>query len=207
MKNLAKAVISVMKAVDNVEKGMTVGKGQNSYKGLSDKDVKQTFKKALSDNGLCVLPIGIEKETTISRWDALDYSGKPTQKQSVFTEVTSRYLLLHESGESQEIMGLGQGIDPQDKGAGKATTYALKNALMYTFLTPSGKIDDSDTTHSNDIPTKPRAKVDLTPKSPQWEKAVAHIKEKGEATIDKTVIPTYNLTAANRKLLIAATKK
>lgn len=172
-----------MKTVDNVEKGMTVGKGQNSYKGLSDKDVKQTFKSALSDNGLCIVPINVVPETTVSRWDALDYNGKPTQKQSVFTEVVATYLLLHESGESIEIAGLGHGVDPQDKGAGKATTYALKNALMYTFLTPSGKIDDADNTHSNDAQVS-QAKPKLSPRdSEKWANAVVAVKKAGNVEV------------------------
>jgi hypothetical protein len=62
-------------------------------------------------------------------------------------------MLLHESGESIELMGYGHGVDTQDKGAGKATTYALKNCLLYTFLTPVGKIDDTETTHSEEIAT------------------------------------------------------
>ena len=49
-------------------------------------------------------------------------------KQSVFTDAHTKYLLLHTSGESIELSGYGQGVDTQDKGAGKATTYALKNA-------------------------------------------------------------------------------
>jgi len=58
---------------------------------------------------------------------------------------------MHESGESKEISGYGHGVDPQDKGAGKATTYALKYALLYTFLVPTGSIDDADKTHSDNI--------------------------------------------------------
>ena len=159
MENLAKAVIKVMKAVKGMEKNSTVGSGNYAYSGTKDQDVKEVFNKALSDNGLCILPIGIEEETQLDRWEeTVTYSGKDSKKtkQSVFTKVKTKYLLLHESGESQELAGYGHGVDNQDKGAGKATTYALKNCLLYTFLTPVGKIDDSDTTHSNDIePPKP----------------------------------------------------
>ena len=49
-------------------------------------------------------------------------------------------------------MGYGHGIDSQDKAPGKATTYALKYALLYTFMVATGKIDDADSTHSDDIP-------------------------------------------------------
>ncbi len=148
MENLAKAVIKVMEEVKGMEKNSKVGSGSYGYNGTKDQDVKEVFNEALAKNGLCVLPIGIEDETKIDRWEE---SGK--QKQSVFTKVKTKYLLLHTSGEKVEIAGYGHGIDSQDKGAGKATTYALKNALLYTFLTPVGKIDDSETTHSDDIKT------------------------------------------------------
>jgi hypothetical protein len=48
-----------------------------------------------------------------------------------------------------ELSGYGHGVDSQDKGAGKATTYALKYTLLYLFLVPTGKIDDSDNDHSD----------------------------------------------------------
>ena len=158
MKNLAKAVIQVMKEVRGMEKNSNVGAGKNSYNGTKDQDVKEVFNEALSKNGLCMIPTGIEEETKIERWEEVDAWSKETpkakkQKQSVFTKVKTKYLLLHDSGESVEVAGYGHGVDAQDKGAGKATTYAMKNALLYTFLTPVGKIDDADTTHSQDIAT------------------------------------------------------
>jgi hypothetical protein len=157
MKNLAKAVITVMKEVKGMEKNSRVGgNSASAYDGTKDQDVKEIFNDALQRNGLCVLPTDIQETTQIDRWEEIDQWSKETpkatkQKQSVFTKVVTKYLLLHESGESLELSGYGHGVDPQDKGAGKATTYALKNLLLYTFLTPVGKIDDTDTTHSTTI--------------------------------------------------------
>jgi hypothetical protein len=164
MKNIAKAIISVMKIVKGMEKNSRVGTGNSAYDGTKYKDVADVFNDALEQNGLCILPIGIEEETQIDRWEEVDPYSKSTPKdfktkQSVFTKVKTKYILLHESGESIELAGYGHGIDPQDKGAGKATTYALKNCLLYTFLTPVGKIDDADSTHSDDIKT-PQAPKD-----------------------------------------------
>lgn len=174
MKNLAKAVIAVMKEVKGMEKNSQVGSGRNSYNGTKDQDVKEVFNDALAKNGLCILPIDIQEETQIDRWEQEEiWNGKSNgikTKQSVFTKVTTKYMLLHESGESIELAGYGHGVDPQDKGAGKATTYALKNCLLYTFLTPVGKIDDSETTHSNDIET-PKSSVKI--KLPIGKKVVA----------------------------------
>ena len=161
MKNIAKAIIQVMSQVKGMEKNSKVGSGRNQYDGTKDQDVKEVFNEALQDAGLCVVPISIEPKTQIDRWQTTDYNGKPTTKQSVFVEVNTKYLLIHaESGESIELAGYGHGVDPQDKSAGKATTYALKNCLLYTFLTPVGKIDDTDITHSNDIQTpQPKPKM------------------------------------------------
>jgi hypothetical protein len=160
MKNLAKAVISVMKEVKGMEKNSRVGAGNSAYDGTKYSDVAEKFNDAMANNGLCIIPIDIQEETKIERWEEIDnYSKAMKTKQSVFTKVVTKYLLIHESGESVELCGFGHGIDTQDKGAGKATTYALKNALLYTFLTPVGKMDDTDTKHSNDIATPQPKKV------------------------------------------------
>jgi hypothetical protein len=158
MKNLATAILNVMKEVKGIDKSMVVGTGNSSYKGVPDQEVKKIIGESMAKNGLTILPIGIEPTTKIERWEEETFfNGKSNglkTKQSVFTEVKTTYLLLHESGESMELQGYGHGVDSQDKGAGKATTYALKYTLLYTFLVPTGKIDDSDNEHSEnkDVP-------------------------------------------------------
>lgn len=181
MKNIAKAIIKVMSEVKGMEKNSKVGSGRNQYDGTKDQDVKEVFNNALENAGLCIVPTSIDPKTRIDRWETTDYNGKPTTKQSVFVEVNAKYLLIHaESGESIELAGYGHGVDPQDKSAGKATTYALKNCLLYTFLTPVGKIDDTDITHSNDLQT-PKAKTTL---NEQQLKQTAEKIKKGLVTLD-----------------------
>ena len=149
MKEIAKACIEVTKAIKGIEKNSNVGTGNSSYKGVNDKDVKEIMRKEMSANGLSLLPTGVEAKTEVSRWEETNNYGTK-MKQSVFTEVKTTYLLLHTSGESIELAGYGHGVDSQDKGAGKATTYALKYALLYAFLVPTGSIDDADATHSSE---------------------------------------------------------
>lgn len=154
---LHKAIVEVMKEVKNIEKSLNVGAGSSSYKGVADKDVKFVIGTAMAKNNLTCLPIKIEPKTTIERWQEVDPYSKSTPKdlktkQQVFTEVLGTYLITHAiSGESVTIQGFGYGVDTQDKSAGKATTYALKNALLYSYLVPTGEIDDTDNTHSNAI--------------------------------------------------------
>ena len=156
-KTLAQAVVQVMREVKNIEKNLNVGSGNSSYKGVADKDVKHKVGEAMARAGLAILPIDIEPKITVERWSEETNYG-PKIKQSVFTEVKTKYLLIHESGESQEIIGYGHGVDSQDKSAGKATTYALKYALLYAFMVPTGTIDDADTKHSDDqqAPSNPK---------------------------------------------------
>ena len=188
MKNLAKAVIAVMKEVKGMEKNSRVGSGGMAYDGTKDQDVKQVFNTALANHGLCMIPFDIQESTQVDRWEETNQYGTK-QKQSVFTKVVVKYNLIHESGEFTVVCGYGHGVDPQDKGAGKATTYAMKNALLYTFVTPVGKIDDTETTHSESIqsapstaPSKPTVKKSLP--VPKGERIIV---EDGDDLFEKIV--------------------
>jgi len=165
---LHEAIVQVMKDVKNIDKEMTIGSGSNSYRGVADKDVKQKIGQSMAANGLTCLCVDIKPTIRLDRWEEVDPWSKTTPKamktkQSVFTEVLATYQITHaESKESINIMGYGHGVDPQDKSAGKATTYALKNALLYSFLVPTGAIDDTDSTHSDTVST-PQVKKELPP--------------------------------------------
>lgn len=175
MKNISKAILNVMNDVKGIEKSMTVGSGASSYKGVPDKEVKKIVGESMRKNGLCLIPTSVETSTEVSRWDEeTTYNGKTTkkQKQSVFTEAKTKYLLLHESGESIEVAGYGHGVDSQDKGAGKATTYALKYAMLYTFLIPTGDIDDADNVHSLDVDVPKNNQSIEIPKLPTLTQAI-----------------------------------
>lgn len=193
-----------MREVTNIEKSMTVGAGtKGAYKGVSDKDVKNILGKAMAKNGLCVFPIEVDANVKIDRWEETDEYSKETPKgkktkQSVFTDATCKYLLVHISGESQIIAGYGHGVDSQDKAAGKATTYALKNALLYTFMIPTGDIDDTDKTHSDEMQVPQTKKEWLNPNTPQWANAISHL-QKG-ATMDQ-IKASINISKANEELL------
>lgn len=153
-KNIIQAILHVMEDVENIEKGMNVGTGGSSYKAVSDKDVRNGLRKSMIKNGLAIVPTSVVAKTQIDRWeeDVADYkTGAMTKKmkQSVLTEATTKYLLMHTSGEQIELAGYGHGVDSQDKSAGKATTYALKNTLLDTFLITKGEAEDTDATHSD----------------------------------------------------------
>ena len=190
MKNLINAVNNVMSKVGNIEKNLNVGAGKSSYKGVADKDVKHLVGRAMQEENLVMLPVKIEPTTKVERW-VEDTNYGPKQKQSVFTEVLVTYKLIHESGESIELQGYGHGVDSQDKSAGKATTYAMKYAILYAFMIATGDIDDADKTHSEEAPKPAPKKEALTQEHPKW------------ATVFKAVQEgTANVTYVKKKFTI-----
>ncbi len=167
MKNLIEAVNKVAKELPVIGKNLNVG---GKYQGVSWKDVASAFKPLMVKNGLVMIPIDYDAKTTLT--DYLNQYGKPTLR--VFTEVNAKYKLIHVSGESVEVAGLGYGVDNQDKGAGKATTYAMKNALMY-MCTVAADMDDTENTHSDDYEHAPQK---VTPE--QSQELILLFNSKGE---------------------------
>jgi hypothetical protein len=203
IKEITKAILKVMADVKGIEKNLTVGSGQNTYKGVADQDVKKIIGESMENNGLVILPIGIDESTQVDSWDEKTQYGDK-RKQLVFTKVTTTYMLCHVSGEWIELKGYGHGVDSQDKSAGKATTYALKYALLYMFMVPTGKIDDADVVHSEEITPKAvkKAKEILTPEHINWAKVVTFLKGTGTMT---EVLKKYEITKEVEEKLINAT--
>jgi hypothetical protein len=208
MENLIKAVHAVMEECKGVDKSLTVGDGRSSYKGVSDKDVKLLIGGSMRKHGLVIFPVKIEPKVQQDRWETVDYNGRPTTKQSIFTEVLVTYRLMHSSGESIEIVGYGHGIDTQDKSAGKATTYALKYTLLYTFLVATGHIDDTDAVHSDAIPTPTPAATVETPAAQkqitdaQFAAMLKYIQQGKIETVKKS-LPKYSLTESQQQQINA----
>lgn len=183
------AIHAVMSEVKNIEKGLTVGDGKMSYKGVSDKDVKLKIGQAMEKHNLIILPVKVDPKIKIDRWEEDSSYGKKT-RQTVFTEVLTTYKIIHTlTGESIDVQGYGHGVDSQDKSAGKATTYALKYALLYTFMVPTGSIDDADKTPSQDI--QPPQKKQMTDEL--FEKAKKTV-ENGKKTVDE-IREAYQLSS------------
>jgi hypothetical protein len=200
---LYKAIALVMKDVKGIDKSITIGTGNNAYKGISDKDVKSVLGKSMNEHGLIMLPKSYDTVMRLDRWEEVDPHSKSNPKdkktkQSVFVEVKAVYSLIHvETGQSVDIPAYGHGVDSQDKAAGKATTYAMKTAALYAFFVPTGAIDDTDNNHSNDLET-PKAKT--TPpakKKVETEEqftALVEWVQSGKGTIEKAKA-IYELTA------------
>jgi len=101
--------------------------------------------------------------TEISQsWEA-EYKGQKENKTRNITQLKVGFKIVDiDTGETEILIGFGNGADSQDKGSGKAFTYAYKTMLSKTFMLFSG--EDTDDEHSDDIgrekpePKKPEPK-------------------------------------------------
>ena len=148
--SLYKKILEVMKEVQYLQKDDTVGEGTRAaYKGLSEEKVMKVFREAMIKHGLVMIPTFVESKTESHYWVENNQYGDKN-KSSYFTQVSTNYKIIDtDTGESEVICSSGHGVDSQDKGAGKAMTYAHKYAILKLFMCPTG--DDTDKTHSNAI--------------------------------------------------------
>jgi hypothetical protein len=169
--------------------------------------VKVTIRNSMINNGLVMFRTNVETEVISREYEQYNsYSKNPSKmdnKIQHFCKVKSTYKIVNAENpeESIEIQSIGHGVDPQDKAAGKAMTYASKYALLDTFLIPTG--EDSDKTHSNDI-EPPVDKKPTTPKSStaSSEKLISS----AQVTRLKTILSKSGVTIEEGKIILAKYK-
>jgi len=147
--NLHQRINKVCSAIENLQKNTMVGKpGRGGYKSINASQVISVVDPLMSQYGLTLLPIKQDLGDLKIREYVDDYSKSKLQfiQQSNFTYRLSN---ADKPEEFIEIQSASIGIDPLDKGTGKASTYALKTLLCVIFRIPSS--DDPDLIHSDDV--------------------------------------------------------
>lgn len=135
---LYQKMLNVYKAVDYLQKDDHVKFNNTNYKAISEEKVTSTVRAALVENGLIVFPIEQDHK-----------------KEGNLSTVDVKYKLVDtETGEYEIIVSSGTGADTQDKGVGKAMTYAFKYLFLRTFAIPTG--EDPDKVSSAELDEKER---------------------------------------------------
>lgn len=137
-KNLWQRISAIMRDVEYLRKDKAVSTGgAGSYQALSEETVTKNVREALVRHGLVILPIEQEH-----RLDDLNRGGG---KIVSLTTVNVRYKIVNidNPAEFEYLVGSGTGTDSQDKGVGKAQTYAYKYMLLRTFGIATGNDTDS----------------------------------------------------------------
>lgn len=193
--NLFEKIQAVSMEVMNVTKDMNVGSGVYSYKAVSDLSVTLAIKKAESAHKIVSIPIKQELiNSEIVRGVKKVTSNETTTETETFTYVdsikmTTRFIDVEEPTQFIDVESFGKGIDNNDKGFGKASTYARKYCLLNAYKIATGEDPDAD--HSDDF--KPKEKKTTTtataPQKPSFLDLDTACKEMSEAK-DKVQITT-----------------
>lgn len=134
--SIYKKIHAVMNDVNYLQKDDKVSFGNTSYKAISEEKVTGTIRASLVKNGLVIVPIEQEH-----------------MKDGNLTTVNVKYQITDiDTGEYIVAVSSGTGADTQDKGVGKAMTYAYKYLLLRTFAIPTG--DDPDKVSSEELDAK-----------------------------------------------------
>lgn len=160
-RNIFQRMAAITAELQTVAKNLVVetGKGKG-YKAVSERDIIDAVKPLEEKHGVYSYPCGrkvLESQTLESVTEYADREGnvKTTSKTTFFSriETTYRFVNVDDPEDYIEMVTFAEGIDPQDKGSGKAMTYGDKYALMKAYKISTG--DDPDQTASTEENYKP----------------------------------------------------
>jgi hypothetical protein len=134
-KNIYQRMHEVMKAVSFVQKSTKEG---FMYKFVTHDNVTALIRKELVAQGIVAL-------TDVTR---REQDGNRTA-----VDVAVSFVNIDQPDDRVTVRAFGYGIDPQDKGPGKAISYAVKYAYLKAFALETG--DDPERDSINHEPAKP----------------------------------------------------
>lgn len=156
--NLYQRIQAVSNEIKNIEKNMTVGKGNYAYKAVQDIDVVLEVKEAETKYGLVSVPVKQELvKSEIVKVQKSD--GGESVNYVDIVKMTLRIINIDNVSEFIDVESFGRGLDPGDKGFGKASTYARKYALLNAYKIATGEDPDKDKSKEQTI-IEPNAKKD-----------------------------------------------
>ncbi len=138
-RSLHRKLAQVMYEAERIPKNGTAPREMGGYKFVQVGDAADYIRKALAEKVITMMPTAVH---VVGQQDRPTKSGGSMTTVDLLTEWT---LTDGESGESITIMSFGSGADGGDKYSGKASTSAMKYALLTGFLLSTGE----DTEGSN----------------------------------------------------------
>lgn len=138
--NIYEKILDIMVNVKYLSKDDTVEFKTTKYKALSEEKVTSIMRQQMIEHKLIVYPIAMKRERV---------------NQITSVDVTYRILNVENPDEYVDVVSSGDGADTQDKGAGKAMTYAYKYMWLRTFGIPTG--EDPDKVSSDELDAKQAA--------------------------------------------------
>ena len=150
--NIYQRMAAITAELQTVAKNLNVetGKGKG-YKAVSERDVIDAVKPIESKHGVYSYPASRRVLESAALESESEWNGKVTKKTTFFERIETVYRFVNTDDPTDfiETTTFAEGIDSQDKGSGKAMTYADKYALMKAYKISTG--DDPDQTASEDV--------------------------------------------------------
>ena len=148
-RSLHRKLAQVMYEAERIPKNGTAPREMGGYKFVQVGDAADYIRKALAEKVITMMPTGVQ---VVAQHEGTTKSGAPIMTVDLITEWT---LTDGESGESITIMSYGAGADMGDKYSGKASTSAMKYALLTGFLLSTGALPASTVPMSPSEPVSP----------------------------------------------------
>lgn len=170
--NIYEKMAAITAELRTVAKNLDVKAGGGSYKAVSERDILDAVKPLEEKYGIYSYPCDREILESANLESENTYNGKTTIKTTFFTRIKTTYKFVNVEKPEENITTItfAEGIDPQDKGSGKAMTYSDKYALMKAYKISTG--DDPDQESSKDERySVTRTKHPQQPQAPQGNHA------------------------------------
>lgn len=143
--NIYEKMLNITNEIASVNKNLTVGEGKSSYKAVGEADVLKAVKELEFKFKVYSYPVNREIiESTM--YTTTSQYGEYREKNNIFSRLktTYRFVNIEKPDEYIETITYAEGIDTQDKGAGKAMTYSDKYALMKAYKIITGEDPDQN---------------------------------------------------------------
>jgi hypothetical protein len=145
-------MLNITNEIASVNKNLTVGEGKSKYKAVGEADVLKAVKELEFKHKVYSYPVNRE----IIESTMYTTSNQYGEKNNIFSRIktTYRFVNVENPDEYIEIISYAEGIDTQDKGAGKAMTYSDKYALMKAYKIITGEDPDQNPSQEEKVTNK-----------------------------------------------------
>jgi len=134
-KNIHQRLHAVMQKCDYIQREAKAGM---RYKIVSHDKVTAYVRPVLVENGIVYYPVALTRQQNGNRTEI---------------DLTVRFANIDEPGDFIDVVATGYGVDEQDKGPGKAISYAVKYCLLKALGLETG--DDPDETQDEKANHRP----------------------------------------------------
>ena len=149
--NIFQKVAAITDELGVVAKNLNVSAGKGSYKAVSERDIIDAVKPLETKYRVYSYPSGREIIDDEILEGEKTYNSQTTKTTTFFTRIKTEYTFINIDKPEERFTTIvfSEGIDPGDKGSGKAMTYADKYALMKAYKISTGDDPDQDPSQEN----------------------------------------------------------